>query len=218
MYAAGNGVSKDDQQAFYWYKKSAEQGNTRAQYKLGVAYALGQGIARDFQQAYFWFLLGSAKDDTFSIEGRDGIESYLSPDQRSQAQYAVRTWKPATKGSTTSPEPKTVTPTLPSPPLPLPVLKLSSTGSGFKVGSNLLVTNQHVVDGCARLQIDGKTPARLIVSDKNNDLALISFEGVSSTVATIRTGRIQVGEGISVVGFPLRAMLNKPPLAHDLHA
>ena len=36
MYANGQGVPKDDQQAVAWYHKAAEQGVARAQFILGV--------------------------------------------------------------------------------------------------------------------------------------------------------------------------------------
>ncbi len=35
--------------------KSAEQGNARAQYLLGLSYAEGKGVLQDYKQALYWF-------------------------------------------------------------------------------------------------------------------------------------------------------------------
>ena len=35
MYDKGRGVEQDDEQAVFWYRKAAEQGNARAQCNLG---------------------------------------------------------------------------------------------------------------------------------------------------------------------------------------
>ena len=55
MYANGQGVPKDDQQAVVWYLKAAEQGVAVAQFNLGLRYANGQGVPKDDQQAVAWF-------------------------------------------------------------------------------------------------------------------------------------------------------------------
>ncbi|MCD8307992.1 MAG: sel1 repeat family protein [Clostridia bacterium] len=44
----------DDSKALKWYRKSAEQGNTKAQERLGDIYLRGDGIKRDFEEAYKW--------------------------------------------------------------------------------------------------------------------------------------------------------------------
>ena len=50
----GDGILTDKKQAFYWYKKSAEQGHAEAQYTLGVMSYNGDGILTDKKQAAFW--------------------------------------------------------------------------------------------------------------------------------------------------------------------
>ena len=42
------GAPKDDSKAFYWAKKSAEQGDAYAQSWVGYFYENGYGTARDF--------------------------------------------------------------------------------------------------------------------------------------------------------------------------
>lgn len=97
--------------------------------------------------------------------------------------------------------------------------KLSS-GSGFGISSNgIIVTNYHVIDGAKTIKVRGvnsdfnKTyKAKVLVSDKNNDLALIQiddygFTSLGTIPYTIRTGLAGVGENIFVLGYPLRASM-----------
>jgi TPR repeat protein len=45
----------DTERSFYWYKKSAEQGNADAQFRVGVMYDNGQGVTEDKKQAFHWY-------------------------------------------------------------------------------------------------------------------------------------------------------------------
>ena len=51
MYAKGRGVLKDYKQAAAWYRKAAEQGDSGAQFNLGVMYALGEVVLKDLKLA-----------------------------------------------------------------------------------------------------------------------------------------------------------------------
>ena len=51
-YEGGNGVAKDYDRAIYWYTKAAEQGNSNAQYHLGVLYNKAKNNPL---MAYMWF-------------------------------------------------------------------------------------------------------------------------------------------------------------------
>ena len=42
--------------AFYWFGKSAEQGDADAQNELGACYGMGRGTERDDKKALHWFL------------------------------------------------------------------------------------------------------------------------------------------------------------------
>ena len=55
MYANGQGVAQDYQQAFSWFQKSANQGYANAQYALGDLYFYGQNVTQDYQQAIVWY-------------------------------------------------------------------------------------------------------------------------------------------------------------------
>jgi S1-C subfamily serine protease len=96
----------------------------------------------------------------------------------------------------------------------------SASGTGFGIASNgIIVTNYHVIDGAKTIKVRGvnsdfnKTyKAKVLVSDKNNDLALIQiddygFTSLGTIPYTIKTGLAGVGENIFVLGYPLRATM-----------
>jgi len=94
------------------------------------------------------------------------------------------------------------------------------SGTGFGISSNgIIVTNHHVIDGTNSIKVKGVNSdfnkaykAKLLVSDKNNDLALIQIDDYNFTSAgsipyTIKTSLAGVGENIFVLGYPLRATI-----------
>ncbi|MDA3815969.1 MAG: serine protease [Prolixibacteraceae bacterium] len=95
-----------------------------------------------------------------------------------------------------------------------------SSGTGFGISSTgIIVTNFHVIDGAKTIKVRGinlnfnKTyKAKVLFSDKNNDLALIQiddygFNSLGTIPFTIKTELSGVGEKIFVLGYPLRATM-----------
>lgn len=79
-----------------------------------------------------------------------------------------------------------------------------------------IITNNHVVDGCAAITVmDTKKkrhPATVVGTDRKNDLALLRAEGPFATAATFRDGQpVEAGESVTVVGYPLAAILGTDP-------
>jgi len=65
----------------------------------------------------------------------------------------------------------------------------NSSGTGFAVAPGLLVTNQHVVAGCQKLEVlsgDGRRAARVLDADELVDLALLRVTGLGGNTAAIR--------------------------------
>ena len=54
MYDEGKGVPRDYAEAVKWYRRSAEQGNARAQHNLGGMYFNGRGVPQDHAEAVKW--------------------------------------------------------------------------------------------------------------------------------------------------------------------
>lgn len=55
MYSKGIGVTKDNNEAFKWFHKAANQGNIRAQLIIGARYAVGIGVRRNHEKALYWY-------------------------------------------------------------------------------------------------------------------------------------------------------------------
>ncbi len=94
------------------------------------------------------------------------------------------------------------------------------SGTGFAISSNgIIATNYHVIDGANTIKVRGvnsnfnKTyKAKVLVSDKNNDLALIqindySFTSLGTIPYCLKTKLANVGENIFALGYPLRAVM-----------
>lgn len=62
MYANGQGVERDYNEAAAWYRKAADQGYAKAQYNLGRMYISGQGVPYDYLQAVKWFNRAAEQD------------------------------------------------------------------------------------------------------------------------------------------------------------
>ncbi len=97
---------------------------------------------------------------------------------------------------------------------------IASSGTGFALTSNgYIVTNYHVVDGATSIAVKGVNgnfsttyKAKVVVSDKNNDLAIIqiddnTFNSISKIPYTIKSTSSDVGENVFVLGYPLRASM-----------
>ncbi len=82
----------------------------------------------------------------------------------------------------------------------------AASGSGFAVSSNgHVITNNHVIDGCQRVQIHHKgksLPATIITFDPSNDLALLQGDFRPSTVFALSKEKPELLQDIYVAGYP----------------
>ena len=92
-----------------------------------------------------------------------------------------------------------------------------STGSGFIVAPDRVMTNEHVVHACNRVLLrtpDGRwlaatPPARV---DAGLDLAVLVVPGLPGPVLPFRAGpAVRRGEGVVAYGFPLAGLLSSDP-------
>ncbi len=79
LYTWPPSESKPDYlEAAEWYRKSADQGNTEAQYRLSDLYLHGYGVNKDAREAYFWALLALRGNYFRPLEApRDALPCYL---------------------------------------------------------------------------------------------------------------------------------------------
>lgn len=91
-----------------------------------------------------------------------------------------------------------------------------SSGTGFVVAASRIMTNHHVIDGCAevaaRLPNGQEIPTRVLASDATRDLALLSTEADAGPILPFRgAGSYRRGEGVVTYGFPLAGLLSSGP-------
>jgi len=58
-YRTGQGVQRNDEQAFHWYRKAARAGLPEAQIELSLMYELGIGTDPDPHEAGGWFSMAT---------------------------------------------------------------------------------------------------------------------------------------------------------------
>jgi S1-C subfamily serine protease len=88
-----------------------------------------------------------------------------------------------------------------------------SSGSGFAIaGGSLIVTANHVVQGCTTIEVPGVGAAVLFKSDPGADLAILRVSRSLAAGLRFRSGHpVRLGEEIIVIGFPLRGLLLSSP-------
>ena len=62
------GVAKNESEAVRWYTLAANQGDTDAQYNLGVCYERGIGVAKNESEAVRWYTLAAKQGQANAIE------------------------------------------------------------------------------------------------------------------------------------------------------
>jgi TPR repeat protein len=60
MYYSGTAVTQDYKAAAKWYLKVAQQGDSKAQFKLGLIYFIGEGIIQNLKLATVWVDLSAS--------------------------------------------------------------------------------------------------------------------------------------------------------------
>lgn len=96
--------------------------------------------------------------------------------------------------------------------MPRSVTYEMTTGTGFYVDNNHIITNEHVVQNCKLIYTMGdkgvhkrirQQPAQLIATDKNKDLALLKSPSRANRIATLRANNgIKKGDPVLVIGYP----------------
>jgi len=64
FYYAGNGSTRNPEEAIKWLSKAADQGHPKAQSHLGVCYQYGEGVSIDQLEAVKWYEKAAKQGDT----------------------------------------------------------------------------------------------------------------------------------------------------------
>src|SRR5262249_14571733 len=87
-----------------------------------------------------------------------------------------------------------------------------SSGTAFSVAPELLITNQHVVEGCSSVEVislDGRRPGSIAAADADIDLAILQVSGLRGTTARLRSpNNVLLGEPVFVFGYPYTGELS----------
>lgn len=86
MYANGQGVQQNHEEAAKWFRAAAEQGVMQAQYRLAELYSSGQGVPQDYEHAYAWYSVAVSQGHGPSQAGLEGAAARLSQAELVEAQ------------------------------------------------------------------------------------------------------------------------------------
>ncbi len=208
MYDYGKPVPKDAVKAVEWYQKAAAQGHVGAQFLLGWRYAQGEGVPKDLVLAYAWFNLAAAGGEESATKMRSSAEARLSKSELAEAQRLSSAWK---KGQILAREGRPTSASTAPASTPGTLIKQQSSSLFVVSKSGHAITNQHVIQGCTELRIEGREGvAKKVTEDSVNDLALVQIPGEVKATAAIAAdpAKLRQGEDIVVFGFPLNAVLS----------
>jgi len=98
---------------------------------------------------------------------------------------------------------------------------INGVGTGWAVSDKgIFVTNHHVIDGADKIYVgfkDSPSPARVLLSDKRIDLAVVEIINPKKKYKPLKISTNNVGNGteIMAVGYPLAFTLGDDPRVHE---
>lgn len=75
----GWGVTRNEKEAFAWYMRGAEKGNSKSQYMVGECYANGWGVETKLTKAKEWYEKAANQGNEPAIEK---LKSYTKCDKK----------------------------------------------------------------------------------------------------------------------------------------
>lgn len=86
MYSVGQGVQKNDETAFYWLEKSAQQGMAMSADELGVMYGDGRGVKQDLVKSYVWIAFSEKNGYPQAIADKKFVMAMMTNEQIAEAE------------------------------------------------------------------------------------------------------------------------------------
>jgi S1-C subfamily serine protease len=90
------------------------------------------------------------------------------------------------------------------------------SGTGFRIGQQYVLTNEHVIKECQEIRVVARNRpanAHVVATDPTNDLAVLKTDSSDDDLATFRTGKsVRAGDEVVAMGYPLRGLLASEPI------
>ncbi|HUF25181.1 MAG TPA: trypsin-like peptidase domain-containing protein [Vicinamibacterales bacterium] len=197
-FLVGTLVELSDVEGLRWSLRAAVGGNAVGLYNVGFVLqkAAAGGDRTSLSDAYTFFNLAAAKGHASAVTARDEVEAQLQPAEILSAQELARDFSAGTST--------------------LQQVAVSGTGTGFWVDLGRLVTNEHVIGGCARVAVrtDQGTleDVTVVAADAESDLAVLQVlpkPGAThvSALAMFAAEEPPLGEQVVAFGYPLSGVL-----------
>ena len=90
MYATGNGVQKNEREAFNWFHKAALNNHTEAKYYMGLSFLQGRGVKKQPHLARQWFKRAAKDGHSKAVFHLSQIEKALFFFFRGGSHYSMR--------------------------------------------------------------------------------------------------------------------------------
>lgn len=197
LYRLLDAEKGNPQETIFWLRTAAEQGYVIAQLTLAGEYIKGTRIPKNNKETYFWLILAATIDNPKIAELRDGAALRIDAKERTEVEDRALNWRPVPSAP--------VSPPSKSPRHTRQGTTPETTGSGFRIASNIVITNYHVIANCSVLKVDGHR-VQVVGSDPKSDLAALKSDDKRS-FGKLTSKRASLGEQISAAGFPLRGVL-----------
>jgi len=197
-YFKGKGVVQDYREAAKWFRKAADQGNSLGESGLAVLCANGNGVPKNDIEAYKWFSLAAANGDDDSAKNRDRLTQSMSRTEIVEGQRLAREFVARKEGGASDRAGGQDSTTATAAP--------RFTGTGFFVSDDgYLLTCYHVIQDAGRIAVrtkSGTFAAKLVKSDKANDIALLKVGGTFPTLPLGLSRAVKLGQSVFTIGFP----------------
>ena len=201
LYLSGFGIKKDKPKAFKLFNKAADLGHAEAQHKMGYFYDFGIVVQKDLVKAKEWYQKAIDQDYKKSQIALGAMYYYGDTDSNIPSNYkkSAEWYKKAANNDKEDEEDKPVE------------IKTTSSGSGFFVTPNHIVTNNHVTSGCDEIQVKNKgytSDVKLLDTDSTTDLSILTTGKPSKSFLYFRNRKpVVTGEQSLALGYPFSSTL-----------
>ena len=142
----GIGQKKDTAKAEDWYRRAADKGEPKAMLALG---RLAENRKKN-AEALGWYGAAAARQDK---EAARALRQLRIADPRAMWNAALAATE--LNGSIGSED------------------EIAGSGSGIVIADNIVVTNEHVVEGCTQMSVGPGLAASIVAKDSKRDLAIL---------------------------------------------